>query len=141
MYDLNMIDFITNIYNEYQILFFWLGIMSILTIIASIVLVPLFIKHIPIDYFTNSKYHQIKLNNAYNIAKFILRNILGLLLIIAGIIMLLTPGKGIISIIIGLFLMQFKGKYKLEKKLIQNDATFKTLNWIREKTNKKPFLR
>jgi hypothetical protein len=48
-------------------------------------------------------------------------------LLIAGIIMLVTPGQGIISILLGLFLMEFPGKRKLELKLINHEPTFKHL--------------
>jgi UPF0716 family protein affecting phage T7 exclusion len=66
---------------------------------------------------------------------------LGFVLLIAGIIMLITPGQGVISIVLGLFLMEFPGKRNLELKLINNDATFKTLNWLRSKAGKLPFQR
>jgi hypothetical protein len=39
------------------------------------------------------------------------------MLLLAGIIMLVTPGQGIISIVLGLFLMEFPGKRKLELKV------------------------
>lgn len=55
--------------------------------------------------------------------------------------MLVTPGQGIVTIVLGLFLMEFPGKRKLEVKLIHNDVTFKTLNWLRDKANKPPLKR
>ena len=63
------------------------------------------------------------------------------MLLFAGIIMLVTPGQGIVTIVLGLFLMEFPGKRKLEVKLIHNDVTFKTLNWLRDKANKPPLKR
>jgi ABC-type transport system involved in multi-copper enzyme maturation permease subunit len=136
-----MIETIQQYFTQYQDIFIWLGIISLITFIASIVLIPLVIKRMPVDYFTNVAYHTIDVSSVYKLTMFLIKNMIGLVLIIAGIIMLITPGQGIISIIIGLFLMQFKYKYKLEQKLIANDMTFKGLNWIRKKSNQKPFLR
>ena len=136
-----MIDFILENINKYQDILIWLGIISIFLFIASLILTPQFIKKMPSDYFINSNYHLIKINSVSQFLVFMLKNITGLALIVAGIIMLFTPGQGIIAIIIGLFLIQFKGKYKLEQKLISNDLTFKTLNWIRTKMGVDNFQR
>jgi len=43
----------------------------------------------------------------------ILRNTLGVVCILAGIIMLMTPGQGILTIILGFSLLQFRGKKKI----------------------------
>lgn len=136
-----MIDIILEYIDKYQYIFMWIGIISLIMFIASLFIIPFILKKMPDDYFINEKYHHITLESATEILIFILKNILGVLLILAGIIMLFTPGQGIISIIIGLFLMQFKGKYALENKLIQNDLTFNGLNWIREKSQTPPFKR
>jgi hypothetical protein len=61
--------------------------------------------------------------------------------VLAGIIMLVTPGQGVISIILGIFLMEFPGKRQLEIKFINHNPTFKTLNWLRDKAGKTPFIR
>jgi hypothetical protein len=55
--------------------------------------------------------------------------------------MLVTPGQGVISILLGLFLMEFPGKRTLELKFINHTPTYKTLNWLRRKAGKPPFNR
>ena len=55
---------------------------------------------------------------------------------ILSIIMLFTPGQGILSIVLGIFLMEFPGKQKLEYKMIQHDPTFNAINWLRSKAGK-----
>jgi len=134
-------EFLSNLFSEYQDIIISISIISGVLFIASIIFIPTFIKKMPVDYFINKSYHQIKINSFKDFIIFSIKNIIGFILVLAGIIMLFTPGQGIISIIIGLFLMQFKGKYKLEKKLINNDISFKALNWIRAKRNKPPFKR
>ncbi len=118
-----------------------IGMVSIAIMLISIFLIPVFIKNIPTDYFINNKYHQMNINNTKQFIIIIGRNIIGFILIIVGVIMLFTPGPGIITILVALFLMKFKNKAKLEYMLVKNNATFKALNYLREKVNKEPFKR
>ena len=136
-----MIEYISQFFEQYKDILIWLTIASLVMFVASIFLIPKFLKNMPIDYFINPKYHQVEVKGFKQIMIFIIKNIIGLFFIIIGVIMIFTPGQGVISIIIGLFLMQFKGKFYLEKKLIQNNITFNTLNWIRKKINKPNFER
>ena len=55
------------------------------------------------------------------------------ILIIAGIVMLVLPGQGILSILVGIGLTDFPGKYRLERWLARQPAVFNTMNWIRRK--------
>lgn len=133
--------YILQIFNDYQQIIIIISIVSVVIFILSMAFVPILIKRIPADYFVNPIYHKIKINTFYSLIIFILKNTFGLIFVLAGIIMLVTPGQGIFSIIIGLSLMQFKGKQKLEYKLVKNNLTFKALNWLRAKTKSKDFIR
>jgi len=66
--------------------------------------------------------------------------ILGVILILCGIAMLVLPGQGIITLLIGLSLVPFPGKNKLEQNLLARKSVQSTLNWIRVKANKEPFI-
>jgi len=68
------------------------------------------------------------------------KNIIGVLLILAGIAMLVLPGQGVLTILIGLGITDFPGKYKLERKLVSNQAVFKSLNWMRKRAGVEPFV-
>ena len=49
--------------------------------------------------------------------------------------MLITPGQGILTILAGIFILDFPGKFKIELYLIKKPSVLKTLNWIRQKQN------
>ena len=66
--------------------------------------------------------------------------VFGLFLLICGLVMLVLPGQGIITILLGLSLLPFPGKQKLEANLLAKPSVRKTLNWLREKANKPPFI-
>lgn len=129
-------DFISN-YSEW---FYWLALSSIILLIVSILVIPIIIARIPADYFvTPTRRHKME---AFSFWKFLLRlikNIIGIFLLICGIIMLITPGQGLLTILTGLFITDFPGKYHLERKLVQKPVILRTLNWIRRKQNVSEF--
>ncbi|HIC40632.1 MAG TPA: hypothetical protein EYO74_04430 [Piscirickettsiaceae bacterium] len=136
-----MLDYIFDItsrYHEYLVL---AGIISAIVFIVSILITPFLLGMIHQNYFTNPNQHKLEIEHLGHVIIVIIRTVIGFVLFIAGIIMLVTPGQGVISILLGLFLMEFPGKRKLELMFINHDPTFKTLNWLRAKVNKPPFDR
>jgi len=136
-----MLDFITQATANYHQYFVWVGIVSFVVFVASLLLTPILLGKIPQDYFVHTNQHKVEINHLGHLIIVVIRSLVGFVLLIAGIIMLVTPGQGIISILLGLFLMEFPGKRKLELKLINHEPTFKALNWLRGKANKDPFER
>jgi hypothetical protein len=66
--------------------------------------------------------------------------LIGIFLIVCGLAMLVLPGQGVVTIIIGLSLVPFPGKQKLMKNLLSRQSVRSTLNWIRMKAKKEPFV-
>ena len=64
---------------------------------------------------------------------------MGLLFIIAGVLMTVLPGQGLLTILIGMMLVNFPGKYRLEQALIKQDLISQPLNSLRRKARRKPF--
>ncbi|MBA6417405.1 hypothetical protein H4J50_15435 [Colwellia sp. 6M3] len=54
--------------------------------------------------------------------------------------MLVLPGQGLITMLIGLSLIPFPGKHKLEKNILARKSVRSSLNWIRTKAKKDPFI-
>ncbi|HIB31030.1 MAG TPA: hypothetical protein EYO25_03490 [Candidatus Thioglobus sp.] len=136
-----MLDFITQATADYHQYFVWMGIVSFVVFVASLLLTPLLLGKIPQDYFIHTNQHKVEIEHLGHLIIVVIRTLIGFVLLIAGIIMLVTPGQGIITILLGLFLMEFPGKRKLELKFIKHNPTFKALNWLRNKAGKSPFTR
>lgn len=66
--------------------------------------------------------------------------LLGIFLLVCGLAMLVLPGQGLITILIGLSLIPFPGKHKLEQYLLARKSVRSSLNWIRLKAHKEPFI-
>ena len=121
-----------------------LGISSILIFILSILGISWFIAQIPEDYFLSTKRKPSKWQEQKPILRLAVifgKNIIGFSLIIGGLLMLVLPGQGLLTIVTGLLLVNYPGKYKLEKKLVAIPSILRALNWIRVKANKPPLRR
>ena len=67
------------------------------------------------------------------------KNLLGAALMLLGILMLFTPGQGLLTLLVGLLLMNFPGKYRLERTLVARPGIFRSLNWLRRRRGAEPF--
>jgi len=60
-------------------------------------------------------------------------------LVLLGVIMLVTPGQGLLTLLIGLLLLNFPGKYRLERWLVLRPGVLRGLNWLRRRHGEPPF--
>jgi hypothetical protein len=69
---------------------------------------------------------------------FVGKNVLGVLLVILGIVMSIpgVPGQGILTILLGVMLLDFPGRRSLELKLVSRPRVFKTINKLRHRYGK-----
>ena len=115
----------------------WIGAISILTFIGTLVAIPLLIARIPADYFRRRKQDRKPDDHpALRLIGLIVKNVAGAIFIVVGIAMLVLPGQGIITILIGLMLMSFPGKTALELWIIKQGPILKAINWMRGRAGK-----
>ena len=117
----------------------WLITLSIIAFIGTLVLVPAVIVRLPADYFSESKRQKTDYRHPFiKISSIIIKNIFGGVLLLAGIIMLFTPGQGLITLLAGIMIMNYPGKYRLERWLIVRFHLLKPINWYRARRNQGP---
>ena len=124
-----------------QNLLAWLSALSVLTFVTSLIALPWIAGMIPQNYFANNKNSQLpfKKNHSYFfLASKIGKNILGFVILCGGVLMLFLPGQGILTIFIGMFLMDYPGKKVIERRLIGHNLVLKSLNWVRAKGGHPP---
>jgi len=120
-----------------------LGISSIFIFILSLLGVSWFVAQIPDDYFLSIKRTPSRLKEKVPFLRLLLligKNLLGVCLIAGGLLMIVLPGQGLITIITGLLLIDYPGKFQLEQKIVSMPSVLRALNWIRIKA-KKPLLK
>jgi hypothetical protein len=69
------------------------------------------------------------------------KNVLGGVLIVAGLLMLLVPGQGLLTIAVGLVLTDFPGKFRLERWLMRRRSVWRSINWLRRRAGREPLER
>lgn len=50
--------------------------------------------------------------------------------------MLVTPGQGVLMIIAGLVLLEFPGKFRLERWLVTRRHVWRSINWLRRRAGR-----
>ena len=109
--------------------------------LAAIVLVMV---KIPANYFS-PHYEQDFMPNTHWTVKWgavILKNLLGVMLIALGIVLSLpgVPGQGLLTILLGLIMLDIPGKRPLEARIIQRPAIQSAINKLRARFNKPPLV-
>lgn len=118
-----------------------LFLLSLSISFAAIVIV---LVKIPANYFS-SHYRQDFLPGSSWFVRWgavILKNLLGLMLIILGLLLSLpgVPGQGLLTILLGIILMDIPGKRPLEARIIQRPAILSAANRLRARFGKVPLV-
>lgn len=135
-----LIEFLDYIVKN-ETLLWTLGIVSLITFFASLLVIPWLVVRIPVDYFAEEKRHKIPWANQHPVIRWILlllKNLVGVIFIILGIAMLVLPGQGLLTILIGIIFLNFPGKYRLERWLIQLKPVQRAVDWLRHRAGEKP---
>jgi len=117
----------------------WLITFSVIIFITTLILVPTIIVHLPVDYFSEIKRQTVDSKQpAIKILINIIKNISGGILVLAGLVMLFTPGQGLITLLTGIMIMNYPGKYRLERWLIIRFHLLTPINWYRARHDREP---
>ena len=126
----------------YQEIVTILGIVSVITFLLSLIVIPWLVVKLPKDYFNHQQRQTLKSQRSarhWHFVLVLLKNLLGFILVLAGIAMLVLPGQGALTLLIGLSLTNFPGKYAIQQRLISVPGISKALNWLRCKAGKAEF--
>ncbi len=118
--------------------FWWIGVLSIATFVGTLIVIPILVIHIPADYFKREKQKTVHCLGQYSLIRLpflVLKNIIGIIFVLAGFAMLFLPGQGLITILIGIMMLNFPGKLALERRIIQQPNILHAVNWMRAKAN------
>ncbi len=128
---------------EHEQLFLQLGTVSLVLLAVTLVVLPIVVVTLPEDYFIRDKRapaHRERKHPVFWGALSVFKNLVGLLLILAGLAMLVLPGQGLVTILIGLAMTNFPGKFTLERRIAGQPAVGQTLNTIRRLAGRPPLV-
>lgn len=119
-----------------------IGAISAVIFVISLVSLPWLAARIPEDYFLytdrKSTSWLSKTRPIFRLPLIAIKNLLGFVLLVGGFLMLFMPGQGLLTIFMGLVLLDYPKKFEFEKKVVKISAVLKGLNWLRAKANKPP---
>ena len=126
-------------------MFGWKGVvigivLFLITFSSSLAIVSFIMVKIPADYFKPDNPRAVMPNRhqAIRSLAILARNLLGAFLVLLGIVMSLpgVPGQGLLTILLGIMLLDFPGKRTLEYKLVSKPKVRDAINKLRRKFGK-----
>jgi hypothetical protein len=142
-----MIDWLTRTIHGWgltwgQVLF---GVLfSAATFVASLAVVTTVLVKLPANYFHSSHAREflVERHPVLRALGIFGKNLLGLVLVFAGILMSLpgVPGQGVLTILLGIMLLDFPGKRSLEGRIVSSPRVYSAINTLRERFGKPPLM-
>ncbi len=132
-----MLDWLGNI----QRLGWWIVAASILGFVGSLIVVPVLVVRMPADYFADRARPPESWRGRHPAIRMTvlgIKNLSGFILVTAGLVMLFTPGQGMLAILIGLSLLDMPGKRALERRIIGNPTVLGGVNALRARAGRPP---
>lgn len=138
--ELALPEVVVDIWSRYQREVWMLGIASAAMLVISAMLIPFLIVRLPADFYAESNHRRRIFQDrpGLRIVFLTLKNTLGACLLVAGILMLVLPGQGILTILAALALLDFPGKRRLEMRILHRPAILRGINWLRERGGREP---
>ena len=119
-----------------------LTVLSIVFFVGSLIAIPFILVRLPTDFFDirvprpwMEDHHPV-----LRVMGHLVKNLVGSIFLFAGFLMLFLPGQGILTMLIGISMLDFPGKRKVEAKLIGQPAVLNAINGMREKFGKPPLI-
>lgn len=120
-----------------------LGLFLISLAVSALAIGVVMVK-VPPDYFSIHHRREFMAGRHWLVrsSAVILKNLLGLVLIVVGILLSLpgVPGQGILTILLGLIMLDIPGKRPLEAKIIQQPRVLSAVNDLRSRYGKAPLI-
>jgi hypothetical protein len=123
----------------------WVLLTAVLSLVAffgSIVVVGFLLVKLPATYFQDMESPDwwLERHPLLRWTGLVLKNVLGVVLIALGVVFLIGPGQGVLTILIGVMLVNFPGKRRLERKLVGQPRVLNAINRLRARFGKAPLV-
>ena len=122
----------------------WGVAIFLVTFTVSIAITVVVLIKLPATYFKaeHGREFWVERHPALRWSGLIGKNLLGAFLVLLGVVMSLpgVPGQGVLTILLGVMLLDFPGKRALELKLVSRPKVLHAINRIRQKFDKPPLL-
>jgi hypothetical protein len=111
---------------------------SMLLLALTLLAAPWAVSRLPSDYLLKQLAQPVP-RSAGRLLLTGVRAMLGLIIVVLGLVMLVTPGPGVIMLLLGISIADFPGKHHLLIYLATRPNVLASLNWMRQRHGKAPF--
>lgn len=119
-----------------------LTVLSLVFFVGTLIAIPIILVRLPADYF-DIRIPRPWMKNHHPVLRVmghIVKNVVGAVFLLAGFLMLFLPGQGLLTMLIGLSMLDFPGKRNVEAKIIGQPTILSTVNAMRKKFDKPPLI-
>lgn len=137
-------DFVRGIWDwigDNEVLFGSLVTVSMIIFVGTLIVVPWALVRLPSGYFRRDRERRIPMPALHPLLRavlLVLKNLLGGMFVILGVAMIVLPGQGLLTILIGMLLLDFPGKYKVERYFVSRKPVLQSINWLRRRARRPP---
>ena len=120
----------------------WFAVSSVFMFVGTLIAIPIILMRLPADYF-DTRIPRPWMENHHPVLRLlghIVKNVVGAIFLFAGFLMLFLPGQGVLTMLIGLSLIEFPGKRRVEAKIVGQSTVLSTINAMRAKFDKPPLI-
>ncbi len=128
-----MLELLVDFFNTYAV---WVAAVSLVSLVVGVASLPFLVARIPADYFSHEERQRMIARHGHPLIRLLLagaKNALGAVLVVAGLLMLVLPGQGLLTLSAGLMIMNYPGKYSLERWLIMRPYVLPAINKLRRR--------
>src|SRR4029079_1340676 len=120
----------------------WLTALSVVFFIGTLIAIPFILVRLSADYF-DVRVPRPWMEDRHpilRVAGHVIKNVAGAVFVFAGFLMLFLPGQGVLTMLIGISMLDFPGKRKIEAKLIGQPTVLSVINSLRKRRGKPPLV-
>jgi hypothetical protein len=113
-----------------------IAIVSVVAFVIGLIVTPLVLVRLPADYFVRRDTAPPRPLTVGRALALVARNVLGAVLVLLGILMLVLPGQGIVTLLVGLLVLDFRGKRAWERRVVARPGVLRLINRLRERAGR-----
>jgi hypothetical protein len=127
---------ICNFFADHAVVLRWLGGASLLMFVGSLIAVPLVVVRLPKDYLHREHKLIREWPRCLSLPFLLLKNVFGVLFFLSGLAMLILPGQGLLTMFIGLVMLDFPRKQILVHRILGYRRFLRVINRLRVRFEK-----
>lgn len=116
--------------------------LSVVFFVGSLIAIPFILVRLPTDFF-DTRVPRRWMENHHPVLRLLghlVKNVVGAIFLFAGFLMLFLPGQGVLTMLIGVTMLDFPGKRRMEAKMVGQPAVLSAINNMRQKFGKPPLI-